>query len=107
MKYSVKACSAPLVTAGLGGIALALRQCLYAFGTDSKGLLIPMHPLEIALWLVAAAAAFWILFHVRKEGTASAPFASIGCFAFAVGIGVTALLAEGGSPLPGHRGRTG
>ena len=99
MKYSASTYSAPLVTAGLGGIALALRQCLYAFAVDYKGLLIPMHPLEIALYLVAAAAAMWVFLSVRRESAVPASFSAIGCFAFAVGIGVTALFAESSSSL--------
>ena len=99
MKHSANTCSAPLVTAGLGGIALALRQCLYAFATDHKGLLIPMHPLEIALWLVSAAAVLWVIASVKRESAVPAFVSAMGCFAFAVGVGVTALLAEGGSSL--------
>ena len=99
MKHSVNAHSAPLVTAGLGGIALALRQSLYAFGTDHKGLLIPLHPLELGLWLVAAVAVCWILLSLKKDCTSSPLPAAAGYFAFAVGIGVTALLADSNSSL--------
>ena len=99
MKHSANACSAPLVTAGLGGIALVLRRCLYAFATDHKGLLIPLHPLEIALWLVSVAAALWVIASMKRGAAVPTAVSAMGCFAFAVGIGVTALLAEGDSSL--------
>ena len=44
----------PILFAGLGGAAFSLRLFLYIAATDEKGLLIPGHPLELLLWLLAA-----------------------------------------------------
>lgn len=87
----------PFLTLGLGGLALALRGLLYAFGTDERGLLIPWHPFGILLWLVTfAAAALIIALVLPLKGSnrysdnwgASIPGA-IGSFLAAAGIGFT------------------
>lgn len=40
----------------LGALALVLRMGLYAGAEDDRALLVPGHPLEICLWIAAAAA---------------------------------------------------
>lgn len=48
---------APALMLGLGFAGLALRLGIYARAVDGKGLLIPHHPLQLALWALAAVAA--------------------------------------------------
>lgn len=89
----------PITAAVLGAAAFVLRLCLYRFGTDEKGLLVSGHPLEIALWLLAAAAAAFVVLQSQKR-KARQPYSVcfpasnrsvIGCFAFAAGILLTVM----------------
>ena len=41
---------------GLGCVGCALRFLLYRIAVDEKGLLVPMHPVELILWVLAAGA---------------------------------------------------
>lgn len=89
----------PVITAALGIAACILRFCLYRFGTDEKGLLIPGHPLSLALWGLTAAAAVFVLLQVWKQNgkyCRSGNFggrntAMAGCLVFAAGLLVTAV----------------
>ena len=89
----------PAAAAALGLGACILRFCLYAFGTDEKGLLIPGHPLTVALWALTAAAAGFVLIGVRKEKGSrryahnfpAGNLPGFGCFAFAAGLFVTVM----------------
>lgn len=95
MKFSKSAL--PALVSGMGLLACLLRSGLYFFGTDEKGLLVAGHPLEIALWLLTAAAAVLVMLQIRKLGgnhpyAANFPagiFSGIGCFVFAAGIFLT------------------
>ncbi len=97
MNKNLNTKSLPRLIAGLGLTALILRLGLYLLGTDEKGLLIPMHPLDLLTWAAAAAAVLLSLVSVRKlDGSArycdnfsaSTP-AAIGAFALAGGIAVS------------------
>ena len=99
MNKNLNAKSLPVLTAGLGLLALLLRLGLYLLGTDEKGLLIPMHPLDLLTWAVTAVAVLLSLLSVRKlDGSAryydnfsaSTP-AAIGTFALAGGIAVSVI----------------
>ena len=87
----------PILISCMGGAACALRFFLYLLGTDEKGLLIAGHPLEILLWLLAAAAAALVLLAVRsqkdirpyEENFPGNTAAAIGCLLFAAGLAVT------------------
>ena len=46
----------PWSVLGLGCAGCALRFLLYRIAVDEKGLLVPMHPVELILWVLAAAA---------------------------------------------------
>lgn len=87
----------PLVTAFLGLAACLLRLCLYRFGTDTKGLLISGHPLSIALWVLTAVTAIFLVLqvwkHSGKHSQAELPamLSMIGCFAFAAGLLLTVM----------------
>lgn len=103
MKKHLKPNDLPLLTLGLGGLALALRGLLYLFGTDSKGLLTPWHPLEILLWLVTIAAMALIIALVlplkgsnryADNWSASVPGA-VGSFLAAGGIALTVIPSLG------------
>lgn len=65
MKQITKDSRIALLTLGFGGIGLALRYFLYAFGMDEKGLLLRNHPLHILCILLTlgytafAAATVW------------------------------------------------
>lgn len=89
----------PIVTAVLGAAGCILRFCLFAFGTDEKGLLIPGHPLAILLWLLFAGAAVFVVARVRNQ-TGNYPYdrnfpvsnaAAAGCFALAAGLFLTVM----------------
>ena len=56
MNKNLNAKSLPVLTAGLGLLALLLRLGLYLLGTDEKGLLISGYPLDLLVWVVTAAA---------------------------------------------------
>lgn len=88
-----------LLAAAAGAAAGLLRLGLYRFGTDEKGLLITGHPLEIALWLLSAAAAVFVVLQVRNETDcrryeANFPagiLSPVGCILFAAGLIATFL----------------
>lgn len=89
----------PVIVADLGLVAFLLRLSLYHFGTDEKGLLVTGHPLETALWLLAAATAIFVVAVLRKE-TGSRPYkenfpgntsAAFGCILFAAALAFTAV----------------
>ena len=46
----------PWSVRGLGCVGCALRFLLYRIAVDEKGLLVPMHPVGLILWVLAAAA---------------------------------------------------
>ena len=84
----------------LAAAAYGLRRALYSVAVDGKNLLIPGHPLEIALWAVVLAGAAVIAGVVRKlDGSnvyadnfrASAP-AALSYFLLAYVIGMMVLL---------------
>lgn len=89
----------PITVGALGIAACLLRLSLYLLGTDEKGLLIPFHPLSIALWLLTAVTIALVVFRVFRLKNArryAAAFpasntAAIGCFTFAAGLLVTVL----------------
>lgn len=89
----------PIATAVLGAAACILRFCLFAFGTDEKGLLIPGHPLAILLWGLSAAAAVFVALRVRKktgkfrysENFPVSKAAAAGCFVLAAGLFLTVM----------------
>lgn len=88
----------PILFAGLGGAAFSLRLFLYIAATDEKGLLIPGHPLELLLWLLAAATTVLTVAALWKQMD-NRPYAdnfpgkigsAVGCLVFAAGLGLTA-----------------
>lgn len=87
---------------GAGAAAMLLRWALYTVAVDEKNLLPILHPLEIALWVLTAAAAVFIVLRVRKlEGSnryadnfGPSAAAAVGAFAMAGGILATVLTAE-------------
>lgn len=89
----------------LGCCALILRRLLYALTVDVKNLLPVNHPLEIALWILTAAAAVWIIASVWKlEGSNAyednfrpSLTAAVGHYIAAAGILLTVLLPWGGT----------
>ena len=90
----------PLVTAALGVAACILRLGLYRFARDEKGLLIPGHPLAIALWVLTAAAAVFVILQIPKQQTGRfcraddvsvSSLAMVGCLVFAAGLLATVL----------------
>lgn len=60
--------SLPWLALVLGIIGLVLRQSLYALAVDSRGLLVPFHPLEIALWCLTAAALGYLIWSAWTQG---------------------------------------
>lgn len=90
----------PFLTACLGLITLILRLGLEMLGKDSKGLLIPGHPLDLLVWAVTLAAILLILLTVLPlngsprytDNFSASTAAAIGCFALAGGIVVSTLL---------------
>ena len=70
MKTILNTKTIPALTAGLGSAALLLRAGLYLLGTDDKGLLIALHPLNLLVWVVTAAAlALTLLTVLPLEGS--------------------------------------
>ena len=55
--------SAPILLSGLA--ALGLREGLYRAAVDSRGLLTPLHPLEIALWALTGLTLLGVLLLIR------------------------------------------
>ena len=58
------------LTALFGGIGAALRVLLFHTALDSKGLLIPMHPVNLALWGISISfvVLIWVLLKKRLGG---------------------------------------
>ena len=86
------------VMAALGAVLLMLRIWLYAVAVDEKGLLISGHPLDLAVWAVAAVCLAVAVLAVLRHPQVSAPtvgtVAALGDVAFAVTIAVTVLSME-------------
>ena len=87
----------------LGCCALVLRRLLYGVAVDVKNLLPVNHPLEIALWVLTAGTAVWIVASVWKlDGSAKyednfqpSLTAAVGHYIAAAGILLTVLLPWG------------
>lgn len=97
MKKHLKPNTLSAVTVGLGGIALVLRRLVYLFALDEKNLLIPGHPLSVALLALTAVAMGWIVFQTWKLDNIYPPLgpnipATAGHVLAASGIAVTVLL---------------
>lgn len=100
MKKQLSSQSLPALALILGALGCVTRLCLYLFGTDEKGLLIPWHPVSLALLALTAAAAALALLSSRlpEEHPAKADKASgIGALALAAGIASSLLGQEYGS----------
>lgn len=101
MKTFLKPKNLPLLTVVLGFMGFGLRWLLYMVSVDVKNLLPMNHPLEIALWLVTAAAlaliaaGVWKLDGSRRYGDnfKASPAAGMGHLAAAAGILLTALFS--------------
>ncbi len=100
MKKNWKPEYLPAAVTAIGAVGFLLRWMLYRVGTDEKNLLIPHHPLELALWALTLAAAGFILAAVwRLSGSnryvdnfsPSMP-AAVGHILAAAGILLTVLL---------------
>lgn len=103
-----------ILAGALGFATLLLRAALYLLATDSKGLLVQGHPLDILIWAVSAAAVVLTVVKVWPlDGSAryfhnfsaSIP-AAIGTFALAGGTAFT-ILSSRFSSLPLELLRTG
>lgn len=100
----------PVITAGLGGIALVLRKLLYAVAVDEKNLIPLNHPLEIGLGIVSAAALLYVAVMAWKLDGSDAyqdnftpdRAAMAGHTAAAVGIVLTLLTKK--PTMPGYLG---
>ncbi len=55
MKNTGKPHILPALAVGMGAFALVLRNILYAVAVDGKGLLVPDHPVELALGVLSGA----------------------------------------------------
>lgn len=111
MKNLWKSHKLPAITLVLGVLGFFLRWMLYVFGRDGKKLLIPNHPLVLALWVVTLAAVVLILAAVWKLGgsnryvdnfSPSMP-AAVGHILAAAGILLTVLLKD--PMMPGTLGK--
>lgn len=99
MKQTMKTNFPIRLAMGLGLLAAGLRFGLYAMGLDEKNLLAAGHPLEILVWVVAAAALGLTIFFVLplkgtgswEENASSGPAAALGSLALAAGIAVSTL----------------
>lgn len=108
MKYTLNPKFLPPAALAAGIVGCGLRRLLYAVAVDAKNLLPVMHPIEIALWVLTAAAAALIILQVRKLGGSEAYSdnfapsvpAAAGALALAAGILVTVLTATGDFPGP-------
>lgn len=86
-----------LVTILLGAVTLVLRTGLLLLGTDSKGLLVPGHPLGLLSWAVTFVTAAIIAVAVHRldgsdaygDNFGPSPAAALGAFALAAGVAVT------------------
>lgn len=102
MKKLLKPNNLPVITAGLGGIALVLRKLLYAFAEDERGLLVAHHPLEILLTIVSVVAIGNILISVWKldgsnryrDNFSPSMTAALGHVAAAAGIALTLMTRQ-------------
>ncbi|MBQ8833347.1 MAG: hypothetical protein IJ001_00290 [Oscillospiraceae bacterium] len=91
----------PIGILGLGILGFALRAGLYVAAMDEKSLLLRFHPLEWALWLVAALTAGLVVWGVwglcgsqkYEHNFGPSKAAAWGSGLFAGGIGVTVLLS--------------
>lgn len=112
MKKLLESKNLPLCVLLLGILGFLLRFVLYAVGVDEKNLLPFGHPVEIALWLVMAAAALLVIVAVwRLDGSnryadnfQPSLTAAVGAFVFAAGIVLT-VLSSGESSLNLNRVR--
>lgn len=99
MKMIFESRHLPMVTAFLGGAALVLRTLLYLTGVDERGLLVPGHPLALALGVLTVAAMVYLFVSTWKlDGSARyednfspSKNAMLGHFAAAAGMAVTVL----------------
>jgi len=97
MKTLLKSRYLPLLSLVLGTVGFFLRKGLYAVALDGKNLLLRGHPLELVLWLVAAAALGVALLGAKQAAQAfpgSRILHSAGSVAAAIGIGLTVLLGK-------------
>lgn len=96
----------PLLAAALGLVALGLRSGVYA-AADEKGLLIPDHPLHIALWVVAAVAAALVVLLAkaapREDGAPILPVAADALGAVGVAVSLVTMGFGAGGVLDGLR----
>ncbi len=98
----------PLLAAAMGFVGMGLRWALYAFCMDEKSLLPVNHPVEIALWILTAAAlALIAVLSWKRDGSSSyadnftaSPLAAVGTIAAGIGILLTVLL---NAPLLNNR----
>lgn len=101
----------PTATAVLGAAGLILRRMLYAFGTDAKNLLVPHHPLAVALWVLTLAALVLIIAAVWKldgsnryvDNFSPSMPSAVGHILAAAGILLTVLLKD--PMMPGLLGK--
>lgn len=102
MKDAFKSKLLPMASLAAGLAGCCLRWALYAVAVDEKNLLPMLHPLELALWALTAAAAAVIVLRVWKlEGSnryvdnfRPSVLGMAGAFAMAAGILATVLTAE-------------
>ncbi len=85
----------PICMVGLGAVGFGLRKFLYILAEDGKGLIRSGHPLEWALWGVAAGALVLALLTAKNENgsdtAAERAVSACGWMAAAIGIGLTVL----------------
>lgn len=97
MKNLLKPTNLPILTAGMGGLALVLRKLLYALAVDEKGLLPVNHPLEVVLGILSFGALLYIAISCWRLGGSNRyrdnfradPKAALGHAAAAAGIVLT------------------
>lgn len=84
----------PWLAPVLGGLGMAAMWAVYAFGTDEKGLILPVHISSLAVWLLTAAMVGGLLFLLwNMEDTAGyrrlfpdSRLAAVGTLCAAIGI---------------------
>lgn len=99
MKFNINPKQLKFLILGAGGIGLALRIVLYAYGMDGRGLLRENYWASVALWCLTAAVFAALLIFGRKitgpEKYADAQPVSfqsaIGCFALMAGLILTSI----------------
>lgn len=97
----------PVLTAILGIACAAARWGLYLLATDSKGLLVPGHPLALFSWVltsIAVVLSFSMVWMLNGPSHYCANFqpsaaAAVGSFAMAGGILVSVISGWGGSVM--------